>query len=133
GPGLMAEISDLQKQLSELSRAQDALRDREARLRLMVEQIPAILWTTDKDLRFTSALGAALKKVDVAPAEVVGQRLDEYLRRDSHSFPPVAAHRRALDGESVAFELDWRGRVFQAYVEPLRDAKAAVVGTLGVA
>ena len=38
-----------------------SLLDREQRLRVLVEQLPAILWTTDDQLVFTSSQGAGLK------------------------------------------------------------------------
>src|SRR5947208_16312 len=34
-----------------------ALQDRDAPLRLVVHQLPMMLWTTDRDLKFTSCLG----------------------------------------------------------------------------
>ena len=49
----------------ERQRSEETLRDSEARLRVLVEQLPAILWTVDSDLRFTSALGAGLTRVGV--------------------------------------------------------------------
>jgi PAS domain-containing protein len=36
-----------------------SLHDRE-RLRLLLEQMPGILWSVDRELRFTSSMGAAL-------------------------------------------------------------------------
>ena len=38
----------------------EALRDGEARLRLLTRQMPAILWSTDATLRITSSLGAGI-------------------------------------------------------------------------
>ena len=41
-----------------LALAFEALRDSAARHRLLLEQMPAIVWTTDTDLRITSSTGA---------------------------------------------------------------------------
>ena len=38
-------------------RAEEKIRESEARLRVLVEQLPAVLWTVGKDLRFTSRSG----------------------------------------------------------------------------
>src|ERR1700722_16398117 len=38
----------------ERKRAEQKMRESEARLRVLIEQLPAVLWTVDSDLRFTS-------------------------------------------------------------------------------
>ena len=108
-------------------------RRRDAHLRLLTEQMPAIVWSTDADLRFTSCLGAGLEGLDLRPREQTCRSLFEYFATDDAEFLPIAAHRRALMGEAVHFELTWSGRAFAAHVEPLRDAGGAVAGTIGVA
>src|SRR3990172_4563976 len=52
GPALVLSLENL--------RQREELRKSEAHLRVMVEQMPAVLWTTDTELRFTSSLGAGL-------------------------------------------------------------------------
>jgi diguanylate cyclase (GGDEF)-like protein/PAS domain S-box-containing protein len=108
-------------------------RRRDAHLRLLTEQMPAIVWSTDADLRFTSCLGAGLEGLDLRPREQTCRSLFEYFATDDAEFLPIAAHRRALMGEAVHFEVTWSGRAFAAHVEPLRDAGGAVAGTIGVA
>jgi diguanylate cyclase (GGDEF)-like protein len=108
-------------------------RRRDAHLRLLTEQMPAIVWSTDADLRFTSCLGAGLEGLDLRPREQTCRSLFEYFATDDAEFLPIAAHRRALMGEAVHFEMAWNGRAFTAHVEPLRDAGGAVAGTIGVA
>jgi len=108
-------------------------RRRDAHLRLLTEQMPAIVWSTDADLRFTSCLGAGLEGLDLRPREQTCRSLFEYFATDDAEFLPIAAHRRALMGEAVHFEVKWNGRAFAAHVEPLRDAGGAVAGTIGVA
>jgi diguanylate cyclase (GGDEF)-like protein/PAS domain S-box-containing protein len=105
----------------------------EAHLRLLTEKMPAIVWSTDTDLRFTSCLGAGLEGLGLRPREQVCRTLFEYFTTDDAEFLPIAAHRRALMGEAVHFEMEWSGRAFAAHVEPLRDAGGAVAGTIGVA
>jgi len=105
----------------------------EAHLRLLTEKMPAIVWSTDTDLRFTSCLGAGLEGLGLRPREQACRSLFEYFTTDDAEFLPIAAHRRALMGEAVHFEMEWGGRAFAAHVEPLRDAAGAVAGTIGVA
>ncbi len=105
------------------------------RLRAL-EQIPAVVWTTDRELRFTSALGAALASVGLSADKISGRHLfDHYGTRDL-SFPPIRAHLQALSGEPVSFEHEVMGRLFHGRVEPLReqgDRGERIVGTVCVA
>ena len=108
-------------------------RDHEARLRLLVEQMPAVLWSTDLDLRFTSSLGGGLAGLGLEPNQVVGLSLSEFFGTDDPEFPPIAAHRRALVGESSTYDIEWTGRTFHSHIEPLRDQQGVIVGAIGVA
>ena len=63
----------------EAKRAEDALRQSETRLRVAIQQVPAVLWTTDEELRFTSSLGAGLSALGLAPNQVVGMALEQYV------------------------------------------------------
>ena len=114
----------------EAKRAEDALRQSEARLRVAIQQVPAVLWTTDDELRFTSSLGAGLSALGLAPNQVVGLSLEQYLGPGSAA---VERHRQALQGESVGYAYEMDGRAFTTHVEPLRDAAGAIRGTVGIA
>ena len=122
-----------QRRAAKLESIQESLRRNEARLQVMLEQIPAVVWTTDRELRFTSSVGAGLVDLDLKPGEAVGQSLYDFFATEDESFAALAAHRAALDGESVSYEQEWGGQRYRAGVEPLRDATGAVVGALGVA
>ncbi|MCI0634833.1 MAG: PAS domain-containing protein, partial [Actinobacteria bacterium] len=112
--------------------AAEASRETAERLRVLVSQLPAVLWSTDRELRFTEGTGAgraAMGETD----DVRGQSLFAYFKTTDPEFPPIAAHRRALAGESVTYEAEWKGRTFQSHVEPLRDADGGIRGVVGVA
>ncbi len=47
--------------LEDLERSQIDRHEGRTRLSVMMEKMPAVLWTTDKDLRFTSGMGAGLE------------------------------------------------------------------------
>ena len=119
--------------VTERKLAEESLWDTEHQLRLLVNQMPAVLWSSDAELRFTLSLGAGLAALGLRPNEVVGRPLAEYFEAGEAGGPILAAHERCLHGESVAFDAVWLDKSFQCYVEPLRDAAGAIVGTLGVA
>jgi two-component system, cell cycle sensor histidine kinase and response regulator CckA len=114
----------------ERKRAEERVRDSEARLRVLVEQLPAVLWTVDKKLRFTSALGLGLAQLGLKPNEIVGASLTEYFGTEDPSFAPISAHRRAIAGERVAFSLEWKENSYACHVEPLKDSEGRVQGAI---
>jgi two-component system CheB/CheR fusion protein len=111
------------------TRAEQALRERDARLQLVSEQIPGGLWSTDNQLRLTSGFGAQ-SAILHGP---LGTTLYQHFNTEDPGFAPIAAHRRALRGESSSYELQWCGRTFQSYVEPLRDIEGQIIGVVGIA
>jgi len=119
--------------ITDLMEAERELMDRDARLRLMVRQIPAIIWTTDNELRFTSSVGAGLGSLNLRPDEVVGKTLYDYFGTNDPDFMPIAMHRRSLQGEPTSYELKWGQGVWEAQIEPLRDETGEIIGCLAIA
>jgi PAS domain S-box-containing protein len=117
----------------ERKRAEEKIRESEARLRVLVEQLPAVLWTVGKDLRFTSALGAGLARLGLKPNQIVGVSLMEYFETSDQTFLPIAAHRRATRGEPVTFHVEWKGGSYTCHVEPLRTAEGELQGAICMA
>src|ERR1041384_8255560 len=111
----------------------DLMREHQARAALLAEQVPAVLWTTDRELRVTSSSGAALKSLVLVPERIVGYSMADARRGRGASPQALDAHRRALAGESVSYRLVWGERSFDAHVKPLRDQRHAVVGVVGIA
>jgi len=108
-----------------------AFQDSEARLRLLIDQLPAALFTTDQELRVTSCQGSALGSLGEQPA--VGVLALTWLGEVAAAGPAGQALRRALGGESAGFEIARGARHFEAFVEPLRDEQGLVIGTLALA
>ena len=113
--------------------AESALRDREARLHLVMHQIPAVLWATDRDGRFSSALGAGLNALGIEPEELIGTHASEHFGAAGETESGTSAISSALRGDSASFELAWAGRSFVCSVEPLRAASGDIEGALGLA
>jgi two-component system, cell cycle sensor histidine kinase and response regulator CckA len=114
----------------ERKRAEEKVRESEARLRVLVEQLPAVLWTVDKNLRFTSVLGAGLTRLGLKPNQLVGMSLLEYFETADQTFLPIAAHRRAVAGEAMTFHIEWKSGSYACHAEPLRGANGELQGAI---
>ena len=68
---------------------------------LLVEKIPAVLWTTNPDFRLTSLAGAGLAAMNIRPEDYVGVRLNDFLSFHELDAPPLVAHQQALRGEAL--------------------------------
>jgi PAS domain S-box-containing protein len=120
------------RDITERKRTEDALRTIEERMRILLEQVPAILWSVDQELRITSSLGAGLAHLGLAPGQLVGRTLYEALATHDPASPAIDGHHRALRGERVAYEMDFGGRHYQTVIEPMRGAQDHIVGAIGV-
>jgi serine phosphatase RsbU (regulator of sigma subunit) len=63
---------------------------------------------------------------------MVGRTLGEFFETEDPKFPPIAAHKQAVLGESVSIDFRWRGRSLSIHVEPLRDSAGKIIGTIGI-
>ena len=119
--------------LEDLEKSQIDRHEGRTRLSVMMEKMPAVLWTTDKELRFTSGMGAGLEKLGAHAAAMAGKTLFEYFQTNDPEFTPIAAHRKALAGESVTYELEWQKLVFETHVQPFHGSEGELLGVIGVA
>ncbi len=117
----------------EREEAREAIDERDTTLRLIVNQMPAVLWSTDTDLRLTSSEGAGLTNLGHRPGQFVGVTLFDFFHTTDPEFLPLVAHRKALLGESVSFEVDWSGRTYASHCEPLRNPDNSIRGVIGIA
>jgi PAS domain S-box-containing protein len=120
--------------VSERLAAERQLRDTDTIQRMVLDRLPAIVWATDKELRFTFSAGGGLGTLRLDPDQVsiLGTSLYSYFHTGDPSSPGIAATLRALHGESVTFEMTWFDRLFQTRVEPFRDREENIVGAIGV-
>jgi PAS domain S-box-containing protein len=115
--------------------SQQRLRETEAFQRRVLDRLPAIVWTTDRELRTTFSAGGGLATLGLASGEValMGTPVSAYFQTDDPTHPGIASHLRALQGESCVLEMDWFGRHYHARVEPLRGHDDDIVGAIGLA
>ncbi len=104
----------------------------DANLRRIVAHLPAVIWTTDADLRITFSGGQGLERLGLQPGELVDQPLMEFVKTLPPDHPTMERHRRVLRGETLRFidvHHDW---AYHVQLEPLRDDRGAIVGCFGV-
>jgi len=119
--------------LEDLANTEAERHEGRTRLGVMIDKMPAVLWTTDTSLRFTSSVGAGLEALGVRANELVGQSLFDYFRTNDPEFPAIAAHRKALEGESNTYEMEWQKLVFESHVQPMHSSEGELMGVIGVA
>ena len=100
-------------------------------LRLLIEQMPAIVWTVDGDERFSSVGGAGLEALGVRAASI-SVPMSESLHGSSALEATLFAHRRALMGHESRYTASWADRLFECRVEPFRHEEQ-IVGSIGAA
>ena len=101
--------------------------------RLIIEQMPGLQWTTDRNLRITSNWGKGLASSEISPDALVGRSVWEFLGCADQHTTPIAEHYEALRGVSSNFEYTWNSRVLEIHLEPLRTGSGEIEGVLGVA
>ena len=134
---LRTQVATRTARLSETVAEKDALArslaEREQRMRFLVEQMPAILWSTDSHLRVTSASGLGIQTLGMAHVPLVGARAEELIER-FHLIESDILERlhRSLKGEASDIEVQISGRDAEIHVEPLRDAGGRISGLVGM-
>ncbi len=101
--------------------------------RLLLEQLPCSIWTTDRDLRFTSSAGAGFAMVGLKPDQIIGMTVEQFYQGRAKKKDALEAHHHALDGEKATYESAYRDKTFVAYIEPLLNEAHEIIGTLGLA
>jgi PAS domain S-box-containing protein len=112
---------------------EEELRIQQLRIQMMLDQVQAVLWSTDRELHFTYGSGAGLRALGLKPGQLVGQTLFEFFRTDDPTFPPIASHLQTLQGKPCHYEMEWADRHYQVLLEPMRDEHDGVVGCVGIA
>lgn len=105
----------------------------QARLDLVLSQLPGFLWTTDRDLRLLSITGLGLDRLAIPPDDLLGQPVSTLVDEVECRAVIEAGHRKALTGEPEDLEVNIRGRELVVRVEPLRLPAGRIVGCVAFA
>jgi two-component system cell cycle sensor histidine kinase/response regulator CckA len=99
-------------------------------LDLVVQQMPALYWVVDKELRIVRTGGAIEQVLGYAPDKFVDVRLGAVHRFEPGTVDPVPYHERALRGETSSYDTTYRGKQLAVTVAPYRQADV-IVGAIG--
>lgn len=113
-------------------RTEEELQASESRLRLLLDQLPCIIWTTDRALIITNAAGAGLVTANSASEQMVGKKVSDIFGVEAQNAFPVKNHELALEGEASSCEMSLWGRTFLNHVEPLCDRQGVITGVISL-
>jgi PAS domain S-box-containing protein len=113
-----------------LARERQRITASEALHRALVQSVPVVQWTTDREGRFTLSEGLGLAALGLRPSEVVGRTVAQVYASNQG----VLSHfGRALAGETFVTEDRIGAITFESHWGPIRDDGGGVVGVAGVA
>jgi len=119
--------------LKRLRREHQAAINAQTRVRLMLEQLPAGIWTVDNEFRFTSVDGLGFADIGETPAHFLGKTIYEYFQTKDRAFKPIAGHEDVIrNRKPIQYEIVWRDRTYTVHLEPWKDEAGAPLGALGV-
>jgi len=99
-------------------------------LDLVVNQMPAIYWLVDRDLRLLRTGGAIPELLGYAPDKYLGMTLHDVHRDDPDITEAITRHRNALAGETTIYTSEYRSKQLTATVCPYR-VDGVIVGAMG--
>ena len=111
-------------------RAEEALREEQARTAVVLNNVPVTIYSVDRDGVFAFAGGRGLAAMGVEPGEVVGFSVAQVYDGYPESLANV---QRALAGETVHTREVIRGRTLQVSHVPLFDDAGRPNGLTGIA
>jgi signal transduction histidine kinase/ActR/RegA family two-component response regulator len=99
------------------------------RLELLLGYMPGFIYTLDRNLNFTSSVGAGLALLNLKPNELVGMNLLELWGVRDPTYEPLACHLRCLAGSTKETYQDvCVGRSIEYRLRPVYDVDGSVVG-----
>lgn len=127
----LVEYQAVGRDITSRKQAERALRQSEERQRMVISNLPLIVFTVDLEGRLTFSEGKGLDLLGLRSREdALGSPATELFGE----IPELSnSIRRSLEGESFRKIIDASNRVFEAWFSPLNDQRGNIQGMIGVA
>lgn len=126
-------VFGIARDVTEIQRLNADLQQRENQLRLILKQLPVLLWTTDRDFRILSAFGSPATDQGLKSVFLPGISLRQALEPFGSALEVIIAAHNALRGNSGSCEFHWQNSDYEVRVEPLRNLEGEITGTIAMA
>lgn len=101
-----------------------------AELETIMDSLPVILWTANKDLVLTSSRGKALADIGRKPDQDVGRNVKDVVAGVNRESPLLTGIEAVLDGQVLSYESELNGKRYDTVVSPLLSTDGAQLGIL---
>ncbi|MEW6194584.1 MAG: PAS domain S-box protein [Bacteroidota bacterium] len=118
------------RDITERKKTEESLQKAQQQLRVIIDNVPVIFFSLDKDGIFTLSEGKGLEKLGLKPGEVIGQSVFE-LYRDN--FQVLENINKTLSGEICSFIAEANELAFDTRYFPLKDKMDNTIGLFGAA
>ena len=131
--GNIVGASAIKRDITQHKRREAELRERAEFQRTLLENFPnGSVNVFDHELRYVLAAGRGLEQIGMVPEQLIGKTLEEvFLPEQAALVTPY--YQRALDGETVEFELALGNRLYNISAAPLRIEGKTVFNIIAVA
>jgi len=125
-----AQVAQCEPPVQPILSLQEVTQSADASCHTLLQQMPGLIWTADRDLRITANWGTGLAGSGIAPGALAGQSLHEFLHGQDPHAAPISQHTDALQGVCSQFEYSRNKRFFEMHVGPLRSSAGEIVGCI---
>jgi two-component system, cell cycle sensor histidine kinase and response regulator CckA len=126
------DVTELDAAHTRIEHQREELERSATTLRLLWKQLPGLVWTVDRELRITSADGAAIATFGRTVEDNIGKTLYRFYGTERSSYLPIRRHLEALEGRWVGFNQAVNGKQFAVTLAPHRSENGTIVGVIGV-
>ncbi len=129
----LVDVTELESTEAALAAKALELETSTATLRMLLRQMPVLLWTVDCDLRITSSDGAMKAVLGYERGQFHGKTLFELFQTEDATMLPIARHIDALAGNIVTYDFEFENKNFVTTIAPQLDSSGHVVGAISIA